>query len=228
MQRWQRKRKIHQKKIVMRSNLLPVAKEGWRYIGYSALVFVLFSILDIDLLQIFSLLLILFFIAVFRNPERETPLFQENSVVSPVDGTVTAIEELDDKEYAYKIEIESNYLNVALLRAPLTSSIENIDSKKGARLSESETLFEKLNEYSEIIFKDKNANGVKVVHRLKRSFDSMHINASASQNIVQGSRYGVMLNGVTTLFLPQNFRINVNIGNEVTASQTLIGYFSKK
>ncbi len=212
----------------MRSNLFPIAKEAWKYIAYSALAFVIFSILDIDLLQIVSFFLILFFIAVYRNPERETPMFQDNSVVSPVDGIVISIEELHSKEYAYKIEIESNYLNVAVLRAPLTSSIENIDMKKGAKLSTSNSLFKKLNEYCEIVFKDKNSNTVKVVHRLKQSFDNINVNTSPSQNILQGSRYGVMLNGVTTVYLPQNFRLNVNIGNELKASQSLIGYFSKK
>lgn len=212
----------------MRSNLFPIVKEGWKYIGYSALSFIVFSILDIDLLQIVSFFLILFFIAVFRNPERETPVFQDNCVVSPVDGIITAIEELDAKEYAYKIEIDSNYLNVAVLRAPLTSSIQNIESKKGARLSRSNSLFEKLNEYSELTFKDKNSNTVKVVHRLKQSFDNISINSSISQQIFQGSRYGVMVNGITTICLPRNFRLNVNIGNELRASETLIGYFSKK
>ncbi len=212
----------------MRSNLFPIAREGWKFIGYSALAFVIFSILDIDLLQIVSFFLILFFIAIYRNPERETPMFQDNSVVSPIDGIVVAIEELDGREYAYKIEVDSNYLNVAVLRAPLTSSINNIDIIKGAKLSKSNTLFKKLNEYCEIVFKDKNLNTLKVVHRLKQSFDSININASSSQNILQGSRYGVIVNGVTTIYLPQNFRLNVNIGNELTASQTLIGYFSKK
>lgn len=212
----------------MKNNLFPIVKEGWKYIGFSLLAYIVFSILDIDLLQIVSFILILFFIAVFRNPERQTPIFQENSVLSPVDGVITSIEELDNEEYAYKIEIDSNYLNVAVLRAPLTSSIENIDLKKGARLSCSDTLFEKLNEYSEIIFKDKNANTVKVIHRLKQSFDNINISASVSQHILQGSRYGVMVNGVTTICLPRNFRLNVNLGNDLKACETLIGYFSKK
>ena len=211
----------------MRNNLFPVAKEGWKFIAYSALGFAIFTIFDIDFLQIVSFFLILFFAAIYRNPERLTPMFQDNSVVSPVDGIVVSIEELDDKEYAYKIEIDSTYLDVAVLRSPLTSSIENIDLKKGSRLSKSNTLFDKLNEYCEIIFQDKKSRTVKVVHRLKQSFDSIHINASSTQNILQGSRYGVMLNGTTSISLPRNFRVNVNVGNELRASETLIGYFSK-
>jgi len=61
---------------------------------------------------------------------------------------------------------------------------------------------------------------------LSRSFDDIKLNLSPNQNIVQGSRYGVMLSGITTIYLPQNFRINVNIGQEVNASQSLVGYFS--
>jgi len=64
------------------------------------------------------------------------------------------------------------------------------------------------------------------VHRLKQSFDSIHIDAFVNQTRLQGGRYGVMLNGVTTLYLPLNFRLNVNVGNQVKASETLVGYFS--
>jgi len=210
----------------MRTNLYPVSHEGWKYIAYAALAFILFSIFDIDFFQFLSLGSLLFFIVVFRNPEREAPLFEEFSVVSPVDGLVVSIEELQDKEYSYKVKIESNYLDVSVLRVPLKSSIRSIELKKGARLSSSNPLFEKINEYCALTLEDKNSNKIKVVHRLKQSFDSIHIDAFVNQTRLQGGRYGVMLNGVTTLYLPLNFRLNVNVGNQVKASETLVGYFS--
>lgn len=210
----------------MKSNLFPIAKEGWKFIGFSALAVIIFSILDLDFLKLLSFLAIFFFAFVFRNPEREAPSFQDNSVVSPVDGVILSIEEIFNSEYAYKVEIDSNYLNVAVLRAPLSSSIKSVNVQRGSRLSKIDKLMRKINEKSEIVFEDKEAHKIKVVHTLGVSFDELQIAAQEAKKISQGSRYGVMVNGITAIYLPQNFRLNVTLGNEVKASETLIGYFS--
>ena len=84
----------------------------------------------------------------------------------------------------------------------------------------------KLNENAEIIYKNTQNQKIKVSHMLKQSFDEIHINIQESQKLSQGSRYGVMINGITTIYLPQNFRLNITQGSKVRASQTLVGYFS--
>ncbi len=210
----------------MKNNLLPVAKEGWNYVFSAVALFVIFSFLDFDFLQFFAFLATIFFIFVFRNPERQHPYYQENSVVSPADGVVTSIEELKEGEYAYKVSIDSSYLNVSLLRTPFTSEVKTIKKRYGAKLSKFSPLSESINENSEIVFVDDNSNTIKVVHRLKQSFTGITIKAIEAQKLYQGSRYGVMVNGRTTLYLPQNFRLNVSVGSELTASETLIGYFT--
>ena len=210
----------------MKNNLLPIAKEGWNYILGAISLFVIFAFLDLDFLQFFAFLATIFFIFVFRNPERQHIYYQENSVVSPVDGVVASIKELKDDKYAYKIEIDSSYFNVSLLRTPFSSSIESIEKQNGARLSTLSSLSKKINENSELIFIDKNSNTAKVSHRVKQSFMGINIKARESQNFNQGSRYGVMVNGVTTLDLPQNFRLNISVGSELVASETLVGYFT--
>ncbi|MCK4737675.1 MAG: phosphatidylserine decarboxylase, partial [Sulfurimonas sp.] len=113
----------------MKNNLLPIAKEGWNYILGAISLFVIFAFLDLDFLQFFAFLATIFFIFVFRNPERQHLYYQENSVVSPVDGVVASIKELKDDKYAYKIEIDSSYFNVSLLRTPFSSSIESIEKQ---------------------------------------------------------------------------------------------------
>lgn len=211
----------------MNNNLLPIAKEGWKFIFYSVLAFVIFSILDLDFLGFFSFLAIIFFLFVYRNPERTIPVLQENSIVSPVDGTVLSIQEIDnDNGYSYKVEIDSSYLNVSVLRVPLTSTVKDVSITRGTKLSRFNNLSKKLNENAEITFEDTNNNKVKIIHILKQSFDEIKIDMFKSQKFLQGNRYGVMQNGVTTIYLPQNFRLNINVGNELEGSQTLIGYFS--
>lgn len=210
----------------MNNNLLPIAKEGFAHISFALAAFIVFTLLDLELLGFVSFLAIVFFIYVYRNPERVTPAFEQMSVVSPVDGVLVSIEELTDSEYAYKLEVNSSYFNVSLLRAPLNSVLEKVDVKHGARLSKNAALSRDLNERAELVFEDKQKNKIKISHMLKQSIDGVKLNARVKQNFAQGSRYGLMVNGITTIYLPQNFRLNVSLGQELKASQTLIGYFS--
>ena len=209
----------------MRNNLLPIAKEGWTYISGSILLFILFAFLDLEFLQFFAFLATIFFMFVFRNPERQNLYFDKNSVVSPVDGVVISIEELTDDEYAYKVEIDSSYLNVSLLRTPFTSTLKNIKKQNGARLSQLSSLSKSINENLELVFVDNNDNSIKVSHRLKQSFMGIEVESLKPHSLHQGARYGVMVNGITTLYLPKNFRLNISNSDELTASETLVGYF---
>ena len=210
----------------MKSNLLPISSAGFKYIASAFLAFIIFSIFNIDFLALLSFILIVAFGFIFRNPEREVPSFEKNSIVSPVDGNVISIEDIQESEYAYKVEIDSTYLDVGVLRTPLDSRVQNVTIRRGARLAKASNLSENINENAELIFVDENSNRVKVVHTLKRSFDDISVDIKNSQNVKQASRYGVMINGMTTLYLPKNFRLNVTLGSELEGSQTLIGYFS--
>jgi len=206
----------------MKNNLLPIAKEGFIYIIYAILAYVVFSFLDFEFLSFLSIIGLLF---IYRNPERELSAFEQNSVVSPVDGVVLSIKEIEG-EYTYKVEIDSTYANVSILRVPMTSLLKNLDLKNGARLSRHSSLARKINENVELVYEDKNSNKLKVLHMLKQSFSSINLGIKESQHLKQGSRYGVMISGITTIYLPQNFRLNVSVGSEVKASESLIGYFS--
>jgi len=94
----------------MKNNLLAITKEGWSYIICSIFFFIIFAILDFDYLQFFTFLLILFFLFIFRNPQRQQQYYQDNSVTSPVDGIITSIKELKNNDYLYKIEINNRML----------------------------------------------------------------------------------------------------------------------
>lgn len=209
----------------MKNNLLPIAKEGFIYIFYAILASVIFSVLDLELFEFISFLSIFVLLFVYRNPERELSVFEQNSVRSPVDGIVLSIKETKG-EYSYKVEIDSRYTDVSILRVPMTSILKNIDLRNGARLSRHSSISKKINETVELVYEDNNSNKLKVLHMLKQAFAPIDLRFQESQSLTQGSRYGVMISGVTTIYLPQNFRLNIGVGTEVKASQSLIGYFS--
>ncbi|QOP46274.1 phosphatidylserine decarboxylase [Sulfurimonas paralvinellae] len=210
----------------MRNNLFIIANSGWKYIGYALVAFILFSLLDWDLLAFISLLMTGLFIYLFRNPERIMPFYQQKNLVAPSDGVVTAIEHLENSDYAYRLDIESSYLNIGVLRVPMAAKVSEVKIVRGVRTGKNSKLFSLLNENGEITFADEADNKVKVLHRLKQSFAPLDIDLIKSQELMQAARYGVMINGVTSLYLPANFRLNLNVGQELRASETLVGYFS--
>ncbi len=211
---------------VMKNNLFIVSKDGWKYIAYALLISFAFALLDLEIFALLSFLLALYFAYSFRNPERELGFLDEKAVVSPVDGVVIAIDELKEKEYAYKIIIESNFLNVGVLRIPLTSKINKISIKRGSRTSKYSKLFRDLNEKAELEFMDIQGNKIKVVHTLQQSIAPIKITINKDVSVFKGNRYGTALNTLTEIYLPKNFRLNVNVHNEIEASHSLIGYLS--
>ena len=210
----------------MRNNLFIIAKSGWKYIGYASLAFVLFAIFDLEFLEFFAFVAILFLIYLYRNPEKEMPFYQKNSVLAPVDGVVTSIENIEDSEYAYKIEIESSYLNIGVLRLPMSAKVDSLEIIRGSRVSKKSKLFPLLNEYAKVRFIDEHNNSIELVHRLKQSFAPIDIDLVKGQEMLQSTRYGLVINGTTSLYLKSNFRLNVKTGQEISAAETLLGYFT--
>ena len=210
----------------MNKNLLPVAKEGIVYVAFCTIAVLALTVLDFEFLAFIGTIITIAFIYLFRNPVRSLPEFSANSVLCVSDGVVKSIEEINECEYTYKIEIDSNFLDVGVLRTPFNASLVKVVHKNGTKLSKNSELFLDLNEMAELVFEDSNKNRIKVVHRVKQSFAPLYLDAIELQNLRQTSRYGMMINGVTTLYFPSNFRVNVNVGNELKASESLMGYFS--
>lgn len=219
MLQWQIKRKV------LKSDLFPISQIGLKYMAYSFAFFTLCVILDFDIFALISFIFIFIFASIYRNPERELNIFEKNSFLSPIDGEVIAITEIEDENYLYKISVDNSYLNVAVLRAPYDSKLESISIQKGARLSLSSPLAQSLNENVALVLSNANASKVKIKHIVKQSITTFDITIKASQFMHQTARYGTMPNGITEMYIPRNFRLNINLGNKLRASQTLIGYF---
>ncbi len=210
----------------MRNNLFIINQHGYKYIGYTLFIAFIFSILDLELFSFISFVLALFFIYNFRNPERAISFLDDKAVISPVDGIVSSIDELQDDQYAYKIVIESSYMDVGILRVPVSGHIENMRLIRGTRTSKKSKLFYDLNEMAEVVFTDVNTNKIKVIHHLKQSFLPINIDITKNDTLYKGTRYGYAMNNMSEIYLSKNFRLNIKPNNEVKASQSLIGYFS--
>lgn len=210
----------------MNNNLFIIAKYSYNYLLYSAAAFAFFYIFGFEFLATIAFFVVLFFVYIFRNPERELQNFDSSSVLAPCDGIVTAIEELEKGEYRYKIEIESSLTDIGILRAPINGKVTSILLTKGTRTKKASKLFTDLNESLALEFTDEKDNTVKVVHRLKQSAVPIFSDLIESQNVMKSIRYGFASNCVTTIYLKNNVRLNLQLSQQITASQSLIAYFS--
>ena len=213
----------------MKNNLLPVAQEGFFPISVAFVTSCIFFLFDFELLFLLSFASFIALLFIFRNPERELPSFEKASLLSPADGRVVSIEELETPHnslYAYKVVVESTLAHVAILRSPANVTLKSVTTYKGTRTSRESKLFSDLNECSKLTFTTDEDNSFCIEHRLKRSCVPLLVDGIAGEKFTQTSRYGVMFNGVTTLYLPSNFRFNLKVGEELKAAESLIGYFS--
>ena len=210
----------------MFTNFFPIAKEGLKYILSATVTFILFYTLDFDFLTFVSFISIILFIYLYRNPERELLVFERDNVLSPVDGVITSIESIQDAQYTYKVQIKTSHLDVGVLRVPFDATLQNFDMKYGTRLSTTETLSASLNENVALVFTDNKSHSLKLEHTLDKSFASLHIDLIKDKSYKQVSRYGHLPYGLTSIYFPSNFRLNVHVGTHLKASQTLLGFFS--
>jgi len=212
----------------MKSNLFIISESGWKRIGIAFGLFLLFAFLDLELLASVAFLATIFFLFIYRNPERATQTaYAQKSIVAPVDGVVTKIESLEElSQFSYMIEIDSSYTDVTVLRAPIHAKVSYLHLLRGSRVGRFSPLFEKLNETASIFFLDQENKLIKVEHKLKQSIAPLEISIKEDDELSQAARYGVMVYGVTRIYLESDVRINVKLGEQVKAVETLLAYSS--
>lgn len=212
----------------MQNNLSFIAKEGWKVLGYSIAIFIFLVLLHLNFLSYIAFGFVLFFAFVYRNPERASNVDDANGVVSPVDGKILSIEELyKDDEYAYKLTIDSSYTNVSVLRSPMSATVTDFKYIHGTKLAYGDVLYNALNETITFTLISKEDRKIKIKHTLKESFDDLNIYIKEGETLNISTRYGFMITGITTIYLPKSFNINVNVGSKLLASASLLGNFNK-
>jgi len=204
-----------------------IAKDGMRCIAAAGAVALFFWVIDADLLFGLALVLLGLTLWVYRNPERALPHLDENSIVSVCDGKVKSIETIEDEAgmTSYQVVIKSSFFDTSLLRVPCSGKIKEKETIHGARLCSSSPLRDHLNEKSLVVFGEGEKQLV-VLHTLELASVGIKNKLSAGQQMIQGSRYGLMVKGETMMLLPPESRVALKVGDKVRAGETLIGYFS--
>lgn len=203
---------------------------------YVTLVFdIIAFIVNIPALKIvllsLSFLLLLFTFYFFRDPARVLPdNISGNSVISPADGKVVLIEDVDNiyKDFFGDIKVKQlsiflSPLNVHVNCYPVNGILKYFNYIKGEYLVAFNHKASDKNERSELGVET--ANGKKLIFKQIAGFVARRIvcDVKLNQNVKAGEKFGMIKFGSRVdLIFDRNTEIKVKIGDKVKAGTTVI------
>ena len=208
-----------------------LAPEGWPFVLGGAAFAVVGCLLwprGVPLAAL-GLLLALFSLWFFRNPDR-TPPSGTGVVVSPADGRIVYAGESPPGRYALvagkRVSVFMSPIDVHVNRAPVTGRVASVRYHKGAFHVASVDKASLMNEQ----------NGVAIVTPGGRTVTYVQIAGMLARRIVcdlkegdavrQGQRVGMIRFGSRVdLYLPAEVRLSVALGDRVRAGESVIGVF---
>ncbi len=208
-------------------------KYGYSTLGIVAIIAFLFisasfflhnNYLRIILIVLSSLLLI-FSLNFFRDPDR-TPPSADNVVVSPADGTVLFVKEVEDNKYingkAKQISIFMSPLNVHVNRIPIDGTVEYLKYIKGEYIAAFEDKASERNERAEFGILSKYG---KVFFTQVAGFVARRIiyELKVGDKVKVGKRFGMIKFGSRVdVVVPYNWQEKVKKDDKVTAGKTIL------
>lgn len=210
-----------------------IAREGYPFIAYSLGLTLLLTLsvwkLHSTVLAVpavISILLTLFVISFFRNPER-TPPGDEHTVVAPADGTVIVVERVSETPLgteALKISIFMSVFNVHVNRAPLDGRVIDIAYYPGRFLDARDGLASSENERNAVVLET--AAGIRIAFVQIAGLIARRIICypKVGDTLVRGARYGLIRFGSRVdVYLPADVEPLVKLGDTTTAGETALG-----
>ncbi|MDD4996778.1 MAG: phosphatidylserine decarboxylase family protein [Syntrophales bacterium] len=173
------------------------------------------------------LLLTLFVLWFFRNPQRKTPE-KEKLVISPADGKVIRIEETASEEQpgktCLKIIIFMNIFNVHVNRIPYSGRVRFIRYRPGKFLSANLDKASALNERNTVMVQTDDGREIITVQIAGLIARRIVCWLREGMQVRKGDRFGLIRFGSRLeVFLPLGSAILVEVGDRVRAGETPIG-----
>jgi len=178
---------------------------------------------------IIPFLLTIFTLYFFRNPARKIKE-NNNEIVSPADGVILSVEEVEENIYlqqrAIKISIFLSVFNVHVNRVPIGGIIDYLHYRPGKFLPAFKSHASQLNERNYVGIKSLNNPDFSVLVVQITGFIARRIVCWAKENdhLSQGELFGMIKFGsCTELYLPVGVSVLVEKGQKVRGGETIIG-----
>ena len=212
----------------MFSKIFPkIHTEGYKFIVIAVFITILFLIIN-NFLGLLGLLLTVWVYYFFRDPER-TIIGDDSYLVSPADGEVIKVEEVDGpKEFGLenqkfkKISIFMNVFDCHVNRTPCSGVVEEILYKPGKFLNASLDKASEDNERNYYKIKDKHGNNIIVVQIAGLVARRIVCETNKNQELNQGDRIGMIRFGSRADVYYENYEPLVKVGQTAISGETLL------
>jgi len=203
----------------------PIAKDAFLYILALLAVSIIFYFIYIPV-SIITTVLLVFVLYFFRNPYRKIP-DGENLIVSPADGRVMSIQEIDEPAFlgskAIKVSIFLSIFNVHINRSPIEGTVKYIKYRPGKFLPAFKSHASEINERNAVGVEGKR---IKVlVHQITGLIARRIVCwVKPGDSLQKGERFGLIKFGsCTEIIVPTGIDIRVKPGDKVKGGKTVIG-----
>ncbi len=182
--------------------------------------------------MVFAAAMIVFSLWFFRDPERVSPA-DPLLAVSPADGTVTLVEEVEEDQFfkrrMKRVSIFLSVFDVHVNRTPIAGEVVFTEGRGGLYLDARKPEASVLNESLYWVFGSKEcmeqAVGVKqITGAIARRIVPW---AKVGESLVRGERFGMIRFGSRTdLYLPLDSEVLVAVGQKVKGGETPVARLS--
>ena len=212
----------------MFSKIFPkLHSEGYKFLVISAvLTIVLYSLSNF--LGLVGLVITIWVYYFFRDPERVI-IEDDNYLVSPADGEVIKVEEVDgpkelglENKKFNKISIFMNVFDCHVNRTPCAGLVEEILYKPGKFLNASLDKASEDNERNYYKIKDPHGNEIVIVQIAGLIARRIVCETNKNQDLKQGERIGMIRFGSRADVYYENYKPLVKIGQRSISGETLL------
>lgn len=208
-----------------------IAREGWGFILISIILTGASYYFSLKILAALLLLITLFIVFFFRNPERH-PSGDESAILAPADGRVMAVEEVEEEKHlqseCIKISIFLSLFNVHINRAPVTGTIDWTERQGFSFFPAYKAEASDTNVRNYLAFAS-DFGRVLVVQITGLVARRLVCWVKEGDHLDAGSRFGLIRFGsCTEVYVPKDTQILVEIGQRVRGGETIIGRFNNQ
>lgn len=207
---------------------VPVAKEGYPFIGFAVFGTLVLALLGLPFATTLGVITTTFILCFFRDPERLGPI-RPDAIVSPADGKVIHVEKIADNSFtggeAQKISIFMNVFNVHVNRIPCQGTVEKVIYKPGKFYAADSDKGGLENEYCTTVISTPTGKTLAFVQIAGLIARRIVCWLEPGDAVVRGRRFGLIRFGSRVdLYLPIETEIIIKVGDKVRGGETVLGY----
>ena len=205
----------------------PIHTEGYKFLVIAVFITIVLMVFS-SFFGTIGLLLTVWVYYFFRDPERVI-IEDDNYLVSPADGEVIKVEEVDgpkevglENKKFKKISIFMNVFDCHVNRTPCAGTVEDILYKPGKFLNASFDKASEDNERNYYKIKDTSGNNIVVVQIAGLIARRIVCETNNGQTLSQGERIGMIRFGSRADVYYENYEPLVKVGQKAISGETLL------